>query len=82
MYYFNYLSFINNYYINYYEVRNLDFEYRTSFFVSDRSRVEINDDLTTVRNILHTNILLCLIIVQILFLFGIDQTKTKVEIFR
>jgi len=40
--------------------------------------MDMADDLTIVRNILHTNMLLCLIIVQILFLFGIDQTKHKV----
>jgi len=42
--------------------------------------VDINDDLMAVRNILHTNMLLCLIIVQILFLFGIEQTKNKVKL--
>jgi len=42
--------------------------------------MEINDDLTNVRNILHANMLLCLIIVQILYLFGIDQTKNKVKL--
>ncbi len=42
--------------------------------------MDINDDLMAVRNILHTNMLLCLILVQILFLFGIDQTKNKVKI--
>ncbi|CAF1267055.1 unnamed protein product [Adineta ricciae] len=42
-----------------------------------RSRTNVDDDLTTVRSILHTNMLLCLIIVQILFLFGIDQTRYK-----
>ncbi len=46
------------------------------------NRSNINDDLTIVRNILHTNMLLCLIIVQVLFVFGIDQTKKKVEIER
>jgi len=40
--------------------------------------MDMADDLTIVRNILHTNMLLCLIIVQILFLFGIGQTKHKV----
>jgi len=42
--------------------------------------MDMNDDLTNVRNILHTNMLFCLIIVQILFLFGINQTKTKVKL--
>jgi hypothetical protein len=42
--------------------------------------MDVNDELMTVRNILHTNMLLCLILVQILFLFGIDQTKNKVKI--
>ncbi|CAF1118189.1 unnamed protein product [Adineta steineri] len=42
-----------------------------------RSHTDMDDDLTTVRSIIHTNMLLCLIIVQILFLFGIDQTKSK-----
>ncbi len=42
--------------------------------------MDINDDLMAVRNILHTNMLLCLIIVQILFLFGIEQTKNKVKL--
>ena len=48
------------------------------FFFTCRSHTSADDDLTTVRSILHTNMLLCLIIVQILFLFGIDQTKHKV----
>jgi len=42
--------------------------------------MDMNDDLTSVRNILHTNMLFCLIIVQILFLFGIDQIKNKVKL--
>ncbi|CAF0770589.1 unnamed protein product [Rotaria sordida] len=37
----------------------------------------VDDDLTIIRNTLHMNMLLCLIIVQILFLFGIDKTKHK-----
>jgi hypothetical protein len=40
--------------------------------------MDMDDDLAVVRNILHTNMLLCLLIVQILFLFGINQTKYKV----
>lgn len=40
----------------------------------------IDDDLTTVRNTLHINMLLCLIIVQLLYLVGIDQTKYKVKL--
>lgn len=38
----------------------------------------MDDDLMIVRNTLHINMLLCLLIVQLLFLFGIDQTKYKV----
>jgi hypothetical protein len=38
----------------------------------------MDDDLMVVRNIFHTNMLFCLIIVQLLFLFGIDQAKYKV----
>ncbi|CAF1281408.1 unnamed protein product [Rotaria sp. Silwood1] len=42
-----------------------------------RFHMDMNEDLTMVRNTLHMNMLLCLIIVQILFLFGIDQTKHR-----
>lgn len=41
--------------------------------------MDINDELTIVRNALHINMSLCLIIVEILYLLGIDQTKHKVK---
>lgn len=43
-----------------------------------RTHGNFSDDLSNVRNILHTNMFLCLICVQIFFLFGIDQVKTQV----
>ncbi|CAF5215559.1 unnamed protein product, partial [Rotaria magnacalcarata] len=39
--------------------------------------MDVEDDLTIVRNALHINMSLCLIIVQTLFLVGIDQIKHK-----
>jgi hypothetical protein len=41
--------------------------------------MDMDDDLIVVRKIFHTNMFLCLFIVQLLFLFGIDQTKYKVR---
>ncbi|CAF1553969.1 unnamed protein product [Rotaria magnacalcarata] len=42
-----------------------------------RFHMDVEDDLTIVRNALHINMSLCLIIVQTLFLVGIDQIKHK-----
>jgi hypothetical protein len=39
--------------------------------------MDIDDDLMIVRNILHINLSICLLIAQFLFLFGINQIKYK-----
>jgi hypothetical protein len=44
-----------------------------------RHRMDIDDDLIIVRNILHINMTICLLIAQFLFLFGINQIKYKVK---
>ncbi len=75
MYYFDNLCSINNHYLHHYAVRSI-LNYNLIFLFN---RSNANDDLTTVRNILHTNMFLCLIVVQILFVFGIDQNKNKVK---
>ncbi|CAF1549584.1 unnamed protein product [Rotaria sp. Silwood1] len=42
-----------------------------------RRRMDMNDDLIIVRNILHINMSICLLIAQLLYLFGINQIKYK-----
>ena len=53
---------------------------RISSSVSSSHPRDTLDDLSVVRNIFHGNIFLCLLIVQFLFLFGIDQTHYKVSL--
>ncbi|CAF1306566.1 unnamed protein product [Rotaria sordida] len=42
-----------------------------------RRRLDIDNDLMIVRNILHINMSICLLIAQLLYLFGINQIKYK-----
>ena len=44
--------------------------------------MDMDDDLLIVRNILHINMSLCLLIAQVLFLFGIEQIKFKVVLIK
>lgn len=74
----NYLSSIDGYYTDYRTVIILHLIGNIGTVFFDRFRINMDDDLMIVRNILHTNMLFCLIIVQMLYLFGIDQTKYKV----
>ncbi|CAF4715243.1 unnamed protein product, partial [Rotaria socialis] len=39
--------------------------------------MDVDDDLMIVRNVLHINLSICLLIAQILFLFGINQITYK-----
>lgn len=50
-------------------------------FFFNRRRIDIDDDLIIVRNILHINMSICLLLAQILFVFGIDLIKYEVKPF-
>ncbi|CAF3234227.1 unnamed protein product [Rotaria sp. Silwood2] len=39
--------------------------------------MDIDDDLMIVRNILHINMSICLLIAQLLYIFGINEIKYK-----
>jgi hypothetical protein len=41
--------------------------------------MDTDDDLLIVRNILHINMSICLLIAQFLFFFSINQIKSQVE---
>lgn len=52
------------------------FLWRWSYF---RHSIHLDDDLLTVRHILHINMCICFLIAQFLFFFSIDQVKSKVS---
>ncbi|CAM4872882.1 unnamed protein product [Rotaria socialis] len=49
----------------------------TIIMVMIRRHMDVDDDLMIVRNVLHINLSICLLIAQILFLFGINQITYK-----
>ncbi len=72
----DYLFDIDDYNINNaVKIKVISSKYGKSYFYRRR----MDDDLMIVRNILHINMSICLLIVQFLFLFGIDGMKYKVK---
>jgi hypothetical protein len=78
MYCIDYLFDFNDHYIVDQVRRILSLRIRFLSFFS-RHRMDTDDDLLIVRNILHINMSICLLIAQFLFFFSINQIKSQVE---